>query len=233
MSAESDRALLAEQVTALVRVVLPGATFLDIDSPLGTEAVSFAAYDETDPRPAAELAAALDAALRAGGWHTSESSDGATQGLNVAKEGLGGGVFGVQTSVISFMGLARPGGPRPAGEPGASTGASTGPSARLLADLSAEIRAAIQAATPRPVYPRDDFEDAGALRIAGWDPDERQSNEALLDKAVGYLAARGWSVGAEPTDSEDRSARVAKAGFAAGRLYAANQSLTFTGCLTP
>ena len=31
------------------------------------------------------------------------------------------------------------------------------------------------------------------------------------------------------TDSEDRSARVMKAGLVSGRLYASDQGLTFTG----
>ena len=219
MSAESDRARLAERVTALVGAVLPGAAFLDLDSPLGPQAVSFAAYDEDDPRSAAELAAALEEALRADGWRTSASCDGETEGLNVAQEGLGGGAFGVQTTVVTFMGLARP----PAGPPPAAP----------LAALSAEVRAAIQAATPHPVHPRDDFADPAALRIAGWDPDEQQPNEALLDKAAAYLAAHGWQVGPEPTDSEDRSARVTKPGLATGRLQASNHALTFTGHLTP
>jgi hypothetical protein len=105
VSVESDRALLAERVTALVSATLPGATFMDLPTPMGAEAVSFAGYDEADVRPATALVAALAEALRADGRRTAPASDDDTEGLHVAKEGLGGGVFGVQTSVISFMGL--------------------------------------------------------------------------------------------------------------------------------
>jgi hypothetical protein len=245
VSADSDRARFEEKVTALVGAALPGATFLELDSPLGAEAVSFAAYDEADTRPAAALLAALGAALRADGWQTTqaEPSEGVV-GLNAAKEGLGGGTFGAQTSVISFTGFTEPGaaafaqdaasagdgsggGTAGPGEPGAPGAPGCGTGA-----LSAEIRAAIRAATPGAVHPRDDFEDEDALRIAGWDPDEKQSNGALLDKAATYLTAHGWQVSPEPTGSDDRSARIAKPGLAAGRLYASNQALTFTGHLS-
>jgi hypothetical protein len=270
VSADSDRARFEEKVTALVGAALPGATFLELDSPLGEEAVSFAAYDEADTRPAAALLAALGEVLRSGGWQTTPAppSEGIV-GLNAAKEGLGGGTFGVQTSVISFTGFTEPGaaafaqeaargsggpggpdgsiGPNGSGGPGGadgsggsggSAGGSAGPGepggpGSRTADLSAEIRAAIRAATPGVVHPRDDFEDEDALRIAGWDPDEKQSNEALLGKATTYLTAHGWQVSPEFTDSDDRSARVGKPGLAAGRLYASNRSLTFTGRLTP
>jgi hypothetical protein len=287
VSADSERAQFEEKVTALVGAALPGATFLELDSPLGEQAVSFAAYDEADTRPAAALLAALGEALRADGWQTTQAapSEGIV-GLNAAKEGLGGGTFGAQASVISFTGFTEPGaaafardaasgsgGPAGAGEPdgaggsggsaraagsdgaggsggsagsdgsGGSGGSGNGSGepgdpqpgdpASGAADLSAEIRAAIRAATPGAVHPRDDFEDRDALRIAGWDPHEKQSNEALLDKAATYLTAHGWQVSPEPTDSDDRSARLGKPGLATGRLYASNRALTFTGRLTP
>ncbi|MER5564540.1 hypothetical protein ACFW17_29760 [Streptomyces sp. NPDC058961] len=96
--------------------------------------------------------------------------------------------------------------------------------------VSAQIRDAIKEATPHAVYPDDEFEGR-SVRVAGWDPEETQSNEALLQRSTARLAARGWQVFPEATDSEDRSALLFKDGLANGRLYAANQSLTFVGDL--
>ncbi|MFD9001862.1 hypothetical protein ACFV0T_12955 [Streptomyces sp. NPDC059582] len=97
--------------------------------------------------------------------------------------------------------------------------------------IAEEIRAAIKAATSRAVYPDDEFghPDPASLRVAGWDPDETQSNDRLLKHSTSHLVRNGWKVFPEPTDSDDRSARILKPGFASGRLYAANQGLTFTG----
>ncbi|MFD7873044.1 hypothetical protein ACFV5G_02755 [Streptomyces sp. NPDC059766] len=97
--------------------------------------------------------------------------------------------------------------------------------------VAVEIRAAIRAATPRAVYPDDEFgsPDPVSLRVAGWDPDETQSNDRLLKQATSHLLRHGWKVFPEPTDSDDRSARIIKPSLANGRLYAANQGLTFTG----
>ncbi|MGW5847051.1 hypothetical protein ACWFQ8_03625 [Streptomyces sp. NPDC055254] len=98
--------------------------------------------------------------------------------------------------------------------------------------LVAEIRAAIRRATPQAVYPDAEFE-GGSARVAGWDPQETQSNDALLRASTEYLAEHGWRVSLEATDSDDRSAGVAKAGVGRGRLYAASRGLTFTGSVTP
>ncbi|MGW0361893.1 hypothetical protein [Streptomyces sp. NPDC002990] len=98
--------------------------------------------------------------------------------------------------------------------------------------LSAEIRAAIKAAAPRAVYPDDEFE-GGSARIAGWDPEETASNDALLRDSTQYLARRGWRVATEATDSDDRSARISKEGVGRGRLYASSRGLTFTGSVAP
>ncbi|MEU7724829.1 hypothetical protein AB0B78_06260 [Streptomyces sp. NPDC040724] len=98
--------------------------------------------------------------------------------------------------------------------------------------LSAEIRAAIRAAAPGAVYPDDEF-DADSARIAGWDPQETASNGSLLRASTQYLAEHGWRVDPEATDSDDRSARVSKAGVGRGRLYASGRGLTFTGSVTP
>ncbi|MEV0981283.1 hypothetical protein [Streptomyces sp. NPDC049915] len=105
--------------------------------------------------------------------------------------------------------------------------------------LSAELHAAIKAATPKAVHPKDEFGTATAgsgcsgtrltVRIAGWDPDEAQSNEELLTKSTAYLEKRGWKIHPLPTDSEDQAARIDKAGYAEGLLDASNQSLTFAG----
>ena len=96
---------------------------------------------------------------------------------------------------------------------------------------AAEIRAAIKTATRRAVYPDDEFgsPEPDSIRVAGWDPEETQSNESLLKHSTGHLAKHGWHVFPEVTDSEDRSARIIKPGLVSGRLYAANQGLTFTG----
>ena len=98
--------------------------------------------------------------------------------------------------------------------------------------LVTEIRAAIKRATPQAVYPDAEFE-VDSARIAGWDPQETQSNDALLRASTEYLAEHGWRVSPEATDSDDRSARIAKAGVGRGRLYAASRGLTFTGSVTP
>ncbi|UQA93732.1 hypothetical protein [Streptomyces halobius] len=104
--------------------------------------------------------------------------------------------------------------------------------------ISGDIRAAIKAATPDVVYPEDEFgtptEHGGGrlqfdVRVVGWDPDESQSNDSLLKKSTAYLVRHGWRFSPEVTDSEDRSALISKTGLAEGRLYASNQSLTFTG----
>jgi hypothetical protein len=97
--------------------------------------------------------------------------------------------------------------------------------------VAAEIHAAIKAATSKAVYPDDEFGSPAhpSLRVAGWDPDETQSNDRLLKQSTSHLAEHGWKIFPEPTDSDDRSARVVKPGLASGRLYAANQGLTFTG----
>lgn len=96
---------------------------------------------------------------------------------------------------------------------------------------AADIRAAIKAATPKAVYPDDKFgsPDSTSVRVAGWDPEETQSNERLLKQSTSHLTKHGWKVFPETTDSDDRSARVIKPGLADGRLYASNQGLTFTG----
>ncbi|MEV6956401.1 hypothetical protein [Streptomyces sp. NPDC051183] len=98
--------------------------------------------------------------------------------------------------------------------------------------LSTEIRAAIKAAAPGAVYPDDEF-DGDSARIAGWDPQETASNGALLRASTQYLEERGWRVAPEATDSDDRSARIAKDGVGRGRLYASSRGLTFTGSVAP
>lgn len=97
--------------------------------------------------------------------------------------------------------------------------------------VASELRAAIRAASSGAVHPPDEFESA-YVRIAGWDPGEARSNDALLRRSTGYLAECGWQVLPEATDSEDRSAFVSRAGLVEGRLYASNRALTFTGTLT-
>jgi hypothetical protein len=235
VSTDRDRARFLEKVTGYIAAAMPGATFLALDPVIGEDSVSLSGYDENDARPAAEIVAALDAALRADGWRTVRSGDGATEGLNVAKDGVGGGVFGVQAMVVSFTGVPGYG----AAEAGSAHGAArpparddSAPAAERRRTLSREIRAAIRSATPHAVHPRDDFEDA-EVRVAGWDPDERQSDEELLARAGTFLTANGWRVSPDPwTDSSDRSAAVSKEGLASGRLQAANGGLTFIGRLT-
>ena len=162
---DSDRARFEEKVTALVGAALPGATFLELDSPLGEEAVSFAAYDEADTRPAEALLGALDEALRADGWQTAQAapSEGIV-GLNAAKEGLGGGTFGVQTSVISFTGFTEPGaaafarealagsggGAGDAGGPNGSGGGPAGPAGPNPARPPCPPRSAPRSGRPPP-----------------------------------------------------------------------------------
>lgn len=241
MSVDQDRARFVERIRGYVTAAMPGATFLDLEPVIGEDSVSLSAYDENDGRPAAGIMAALEAAVRADGWQTVRSRDGETEGLNIAHEGVGGGVFGVQAMVISFTGVPGYGtpepkpdpepAPAPAPAPGPESSEFAPPTSRHLA-VSGDIRAAIHSATPRAVHPRDDF-DGGEVRVAGWDPDERQSNEALLAKAGTYLTGHGWQVSPDMwTDSEDRSAAVSKPGLAAGRLYASNGGLTFVGALT-
>lgn len=106
MSADKPRALLAEQVTAVINAVMPDATVMEMPSVIGDDGVSVSAFDENDTRPAVEIASALAGRLRAEGWEVAESSEGETEGLHAAKAGIGGGVFGVQTAVISFAGMA-------------------------------------------------------------------------------------------------------------------------------
>ncbi|MGW2817730.1 hypothetical protein [Streptomyces sp. NPDC001415] len=112
------------------------------------------------------------------------------------------------------------------------TDSAASPSEQARRQVSAEIRDAIKDATPRAVYPDDEF-DGRSVRVAGWDPEETRSNEVLLRRSTARLMARGWQVFPETTDSDDRSALVFKEGLVNGRLYASNQSLTFTGDLEP
>lgn len=232
MSVDQDRARFVERIRGYITAAMPGATFLDLDPVIGDDSVSLSAYDEHDARPPAEIVTALDTALRADGWQTVRSGDGETEGLNVAQEGVGGGVFGVQAMVVSFTGVPGYGNPEPEPKPEAAEPAEAAPPTGRQLAVSREIRAAIRSAAPRAVHPRDDF-DGDEVRIAGWDPEERQSNEALLAKADTFLTAHGWQVSPDMwTDSEDRSAVVRKAGLAAGRLHAANRGLTFIGGLT-
>ncbi|WUH94372.1 hypothetical protein OG900_32375 [Streptomyces sp. NBC_00433] len=225
MSDDQDRARFAERIRGYVSAAMPGAAFLDLAPVLGEDSVSMSAYDEDDRRPAAEIVAALDAAVRADGWRSVRSGDGATAGLNVARDRVGGGVFGVQTGVVSFTGVPD------YGEPGPAAAERPGPTGRQLG-VSRDIRAAIRSAAPGAVHPRDDF-DGDRVRVAGWDPDGRGSDEALLGKAGAFLAGHGWQVTPDMwTDSDDRSAVVAKPGLAAGRLLASDGGLTFVGSLT-
>lgn len=216
----AESAELVAKVTAYITAAMPGATLVELGSVFGDGGVALSGHDETDTRPTTALVNALESALRADGWESAWSADGGIHRLRIARAG-GAGEFRVQPSVITFDGVPGHGGP----------GAEPVRVAELRQALSDDIRAAIRSATPNPVYPRDDFEDGGA-RIAGWDPEERRSNEALLDEALRHLAARGWEVTPETTDSEDRSARIARPGLASGRLYAANRGLTFTGRFT-
>ncbi|MEV6005302.1 hypothetical protein AB0M29_00690 [Streptomyces sp. NPDC051976] len=229
MSAERDSARFVAKVTACVTAAMPGAVCVELDSVV-EDAVSLAGYDEADKRSAEEVTAALEEAVRADGWEAVRSvRDGMTM-LKIAREGLGGGVFSVQESAIAFTGIPGYGNARPEAAPSPSPDpASPGAPRRAV---SAEMRGAIRAAAPRAVHPRDEFEDDGGVRVAGWDPQERQSNEELLAKADGYLTAHGWQVSPDMwEDSEDRSAVVRKAGVASGWLHAANGGLTFVGRL--
>ena len=105
--------------------------------------------------------------------------------------------------------------------------------------VSKELHTAIETATPKAVYPKDEFGKASdgsgcsgtqfTVRIAGWDPDETQSNEVLLTKTTTYLEKHGWTIIPQVTDSEDQAAQIDKADVAEGLLTAASQGLTFEG----
>ncbi|MDQ0930255.1 hypothetical protein [Streptomyces turgidiscabies] len=104
--------------------------------------------------------------------------------------------------------------------------------------ISTEMHAAIKAATPKAVYPKDEFGSASgaecsgrqsSVRIAGWDPEETQSNDDLLRKSTAYLEKQGWEITPLSADSEDQAARVTKSGATEGLLTASNQGLTFEG----
>ncbi|MBT2451335.1 hypothetical protein J7F03_30550 [Streptomyces sp. ISL-43] len=228
--AERDRNRLVKEAGAVLGAVLGHATLMRLPSPVGPEAVSVTAFDESETRSAAELTAALVEVLGTAGWtiQDTESTAPAAPGgpaLYAVLPGLGSGSFAVQPPAISFAGLL---------EVDALSGTQDegGREAGPAAVLSAEIRAAIKAAAPRAVYPDDEFE-ADSARIAGWDPQETQSNAALLRASTEYLADRGWRVSPEATDSDDRSARISKEGVGKGRLYASSRGLTFTGSVTP
>lgn len=230
MSADKGSALFVEKVTACIAAAMPGAAFMELDSVLGEEAVALAGYDEADARPVDEIMAVLAAAVRADGWEAVSYVDEGNTVLKVAKEGLGGGVFSVQQSAIAFTGIPGYGTPAPDPQPAAPS--TPTPLAEPRRAVSEEIRGAIRAAAPEAVHPRDEFGEDGGVRIAGWDPEERQSNGELLVKADGYLTAHGWQVSPDMwEDSEDRSAVVRKAGVASGRLHASNGGLTFIGRL--
>ena len=81
--------------------------------------------------------------------------------------------------------------------------------------VSKEVHAAIKAATPKAVYPKDEFgktsstecaNKQSSVRIAGWDPDETQANEDLLAKSTTYLEKHGWSIFTVTTGSDDQAA---------------------------
>ncbi len=107
----------------------------------------------------------------------------------------------------------------------------------IQSTVSTEMHAAIKAATPKAVYPKDEFGSASSaecsgrpsVRIAGWDPEETQSNDDLLTKSTAYLEKRGWEITPLSADSEDQAARITKSGVTEGLLTASNQSLTFEG----
>ncbi|MGW3494264.1 hypothetical protein [Streptomyces sp. NPDC001020] len=110
---------------------------------------------------------------------------------------------------------------------------------RIKATTSKELHAAIKAATAKAVYSNDEFgkensasgcsSEQSSIRIAGWDPDEMQSNEELIAKSTAYLEKRGWKVSPLATDSDDQAARITKTDVAEGLLTAADQGLTFKG----
>lgn len=228
MTTEETRALLKSEVEAAITAAMPGATLLDVPSSITTEpdGLSVSAFDASDTRAAHEVCGRLAAHLRQHGWTVEVEVEDEKEGLHAAKPDLGGGVFGVTTAAMSFVGLV--GGPRMSAE-------------EVRKSVSGEIRAAIRAATPKPVYPRDEYGPAAAgdtsgaarrtasVRVAGWDPDEKQSNEELLRKASAYLLDHDWRIWPEMTDSDDRSARLSKPGQAEGRLYVSNKGFVFTG----
>jgi hypothetical protein len=113
------------------------------------------------------------------------------------------------------------------------------PVADVRTTVSKDLHAAIKAATPKAVYPKDEFGKgsgdarcsgtSSSVRIVGWDPDESQSNDELLTKSTAYLKKQGWDIAPQVTDSQDQAAKITKSGMAEGLLTAANQGLTFEG----
>ncbi|MFD9307493.1 hypothetical protein ACFWCB_33275 [Streptomyces sp. NPDC060048] len=107
--AKRDRKRLVKEAGAVFGAVLGDATLVEVPSPVGPEAVSVTAFDESETRTAAELTAALAEALGEAGWtiQDTESTAPAAAGpaLYAVLPGLGSGSFAVQPPAISFAGL--------------------------------------------------------------------------------------------------------------------------------
>lgn len=108
--AKRDRSRLVKEAGAVLKRVLGDATLVDLPSPVGPEAVSVTAFDESESRSVQELTAALVEVLGEAGWTIQETDDIApaapdTPALYAVLPGLGSGSFAVQPPAISFAGV--------------------------------------------------------------------------------------------------------------------------------
>ncbi|MFG2999295.1 hypothetical protein [Streptomyces sp. NPDC048340] len=108
--AKRDRSRLVKEAGAVLKRVLGDATLVDLPSPVGPEAVSVTAFDESETRSVQELTAALVEVLGKAGW-TIQEPEGAPApaasgpALYAVLPGLGSGSFAVQPPAISFAGV--------------------------------------------------------------------------------------------------------------------------------
>ncbi|MEV0981287.1 hypothetical protein [Streptomyces sp. NPDC049915] len=114
MAEQKNRLALTEEVTSVIRTVLPGATVMDLPSVISSDAIALTAFDASEPRSADELADALVSRLRSRGWVVdermrgeAESETGTESTFHAAKDGLGGGAFSTGKTAVSFHGLVQ------------------------------------------------------------------------------------------------------------------------------
>ncbi|WP_263166685.1 hypothetical protein [Streptomyces sp. SCSIO ZS0520] len=109
MTQQQPKDRLVDEVKSAISSVMPGATLMDLPSPLAREVVSITAFDAEDKRTATELLDAFAAHLGGSGWAVEPDREAAEPTLHAVREGVGGGAFSCQPAAVSFSGLPESG----------------------------------------------------------------------------------------------------------------------------